>query len=63
VSRTENGGVRIATGRCLFHDLSPEPEGRCCALEEGLLSGLVEAMVNGHAKVERLPGCRLEIAL
>lgn len=63
VSRIENGGVRIATGRCLFQDLSAEPDGRCCALEEGLLSGLVEAMVNGRATVERLPGCRLEIAL
>jgi predicted ArsR family transcriptional regulator len=63
ISGNENGGVRISTGRCLFHDLSLERDGRCCALEEGLLSGLVEAMVNGHAEVVRLPGCRLEIAL
>jgi predicted ArsR family transcriptional regulator len=63
LSRIENGATKISTGRCLFHDLSPERDGRCCALEEGLLAGLVEAMVNGHAKVARLPGCRLEIAL
>ncbi|HEV8572939.1 MAG TPA: helix-turn-helix domain-containing protein [Actinomycetota bacterium] len=62
-SRNENGRVRISTGRCLFHDLVPERDGRCCALEEGLLSGLVETMLNGHAEVMRLPGCRLEIAL
>ncbi|MGH2683699.1 MAG: helix-turn-helix transcriptional regulator [Actinomycetota bacterium] len=63
MSRNENGGVRISTGRCLFNDLSPQRDGLCCALEEGLLSGLVEAMVNGHAEVVRLPGCRLEIGL
>lgn len=62
-SRNENGGIRISTGRCLFHDLIAERDGRCCALEEGLLSGLVEVTVNGHAKVVRLPGCRLEVAL
>ena len=61
--RNENGAIRISTGRCLFHDLIQKRDGRCCALEEGLLSGLVEAMVNGQAEVVRLPGCRLEIAL
>jgi predicted ArsR family transcriptional regulator len=63
MTRNENGGIRISTGRCLFHDLIQDRDGRCCALEEGLLSGLVEAMVNGQAEVVRLPGCRLEIAL
>lgn len=63
VTRTENGSVRISTGRCLFEGLSPEREGACCALEEGLLFGLVEATLNGRAQVLKLPGCRLEIAL
>ena len=63
ITRNENGVVRISTGRCLFHDLSPERDGRCCALEEGLISGLVEATLNGRAEVVRLPGCRLEIEL
>ena len=63
IRRNENGGIRISTGRCLFHDLLTERDGRCCALEEGLLSGLVEGMVNGQAEVVRLPGCRLEISL
>jgi predicted ArsR family transcriptional regulator len=63
MSRNDNGSTRISTGRCLFHDLSQERDGRCCALEEGLLAGLVEALVNGRAEVVRLPGCRLEIAL
>jgi predicted ArsR family transcriptional regulator len=63
VSRTENGSVRVSTGRCLFEGLSPDRDGACCALEQGLLSGLVEAILNGHAAVVKLPGCRLEIAL
>jgi predicted ArsR family transcriptional regulator len=62
VSVRENGSVRIATGRCLFHDLIPH-SGRCCALEHGLLGGLVESMVNGHARVERTEGCQLEVVL
>jgi predicted ArsR family transcriptional regulator len=63
IVRKQNGGIRISTGRCLFHDLLTERDGRCCSLEEGLLAGLVEGMVNGQAEVVRLPGCRLEIAL
>ena len=63
MTRSHDEGIRISTGRCLFHDLIQEPDGRCCALEEGLLSGLVETMLNGQAEVVRLPGCRLEIAL
>lgn len=63
VTLNENSGVRLSTGRCLFHGLPPQRDGRCCALEEGLLSGLVDAMLNGHGEVVRLPGCRLEIAL
>ena len=59
----EQGGIRLTTGRCLFHDRAPGLNGRCCALEEGLLTGLVETLVNGHAKVLRTQGCRLEVVL
>jgi predicted ArsR family transcriptional regulator len=61
--RREKGGIRLTTGRCLFHDAAPGLNGRCCALEEGLLTGLVETLVNGHAKVVRTQGCRLDVLL
>jgi predicted ArsR family transcriptional regulator len=54
---------RLTTGRCLWRDLVPSSKGRCCALEEGLLTGLTEALVNGHARVVRSEGCRLEVDL
>jgi predicted ArsR family transcriptional regulator len=59
----ENGSLRLTTGRCLFRDLIPESNGRCCALEEGLLTGLVETLVNGHARVVRATGCSLEVVV
>ncbi len=59
----ENGSVRLVTGRCLFDDLVPHSPGRCCALEQGLLTGLVESLVNGHARVKRAQGCKLEVVL
>jgi hypothetical protein len=59
----ESGGVLVTTTRCLFGDLIPESNGRCCALEEGLLTGLVQTMVNGHAKVARAEGCHLDVVL
>jgi predicted ArsR family transcriptional regulator len=59
----ERRGIRLATGRCLFHDAAPGLNGRCCALEEGLLTGIVETLVNGHAKVVRTEGCRLDVLL
>jgi predicted ArsR family transcriptional regulator len=62
-TRPERGGIRLTTGRCLFHDRAPGLNGKCCALEEGLLSGIVETLVNGHAKVVRTQGCRLEVVL
>jgi hypothetical protein len=37
--------------------------GRGGALAEGLLTGVVETLVNGHAKVVRTQGCRLEVIL
>jgi predicted ArsR family transcriptional regulator len=62
VKRTA-GEIRLSTGHCLFGDLSPSVNGRSCALEEGLLSGLVEGLVNGHASVTRTGGCHHEIVL
>jgi hypothetical protein len=54
--------VRLSTGQCLFRDvIGANTNGRCCSLEEGLLGGLVEALVNGHATVVRADGCRLSI--
>lgn len=57
------GEIRLSTGHCLFGDLSPSVNGRSCALEEGLLTGLVEALVDGHASVARTGGCHHEIVL
>jgi predicted ArsR family transcriptional regulator len=58
----EGSRVRLSTGRCLFRDvIGADTNGRCCALEEGLLAGLVEALANGHARVERDDGCRLSV--
>jgi predicted ArsR family transcriptional regulator len=62
-AHSERGATRLSTGRCLFHDRAPGLNGRCCALEEGLLTGLVETLVNGHAKVVRTHGCRLDVIL
>lgn len=62
-SREERGVVRVTTERCLFHDVAPERDGRCCALEEGVLSGLVEATLDGHAREVRIEGCRLDLLL
>jgi predicted ArsR family transcriptional regulator len=59
----EDGAVRLTTGRCLFRELIPGSNGRCCALEEGLLTGLVESLVNGHAKVARAEGCHLDVVV
>jgi len=58
----EGPRMHLSTGQCLFREvIGADTNGRCCALEEGLLSGLVEALVNGHAKVVRADGCRLRI--
>jgi predicted ArsR family transcriptional regulator len=62
-TRREEGGVRLTTERCLFHERAPGLNGPCCALEQGLLTGLVENLVNGHARVVRTRGCRLEVVL
>lgn len=58
----EGSRVRLTTGQCLFRDvIGADTNGRCCALEEGLLSGLVEALANGHARVDRAEGCHLSV--
>lgn len=59
----ENGHFRLATGRCLWRDLVPSSNGRCCALEKGLLTGLTEALLNGQARMIRSQGCGLEVRL
>jgi predicted ArsR family transcriptional regulator len=60
----EGPRFRLATGHCLFRDvIGADTNGRCCALEEGLLTGLVEALANGHARVERAEGCHLSVVL
>jgi predicted ArsR family transcriptional regulator len=59
----ENGDIRLITGRCLWRDLVPSSNGRCCALEEGLVTGLTEALGGGDARVIRAEGCRLEVAI
>ena len=60
---SDNGTVRVTTGRCLFHDGSPGENGRSCALEEGLLRGLAETMLNGRAEAVQVRGCRFEARL
>jgi RNA polymerase sigma-70 factor, ECF subfamily len=60
----EGSRVRLTTGQCLFRDvIGANTNGRCCALEEGLLSGLVEALANGHARVDRAEGCDLSVVV
>lgn len=57
-----NGTIRVATGRCLFRGDSPGSNGRCCALEEGFLSGLAEGLLEGRATVA-LDGCQLALSV
>ncbi|HZB04006.1 MAG TPA: hypothetical protein VE737_06750, partial [Actinomycetota bacterium] len=59
----DNGELRLFTERCLWRDLVPASTGRCCSLEEGLLQGMTEGLLNGHARVVRADGCRLEVSL
>jgi predicted ArsR family transcriptional regulator len=59
----DNGDFRLTSGRCLWKDLAPSSNGRSCALEEGLLTGLAETLLNGHARSIRAQGCGLEVRL
>jgi predicted ArsR family transcriptional regulator len=63
VTHTDNGTVRLTADRCLFDDLGPAVNGRACALEEGLLAGIAETYLNGHARAIRARDCRLEVEL
>lgn len=62
-SNRENGRMHLTTERCLFHDRAPGNHGRCCALEEGLLKGLVEGYLNGEADGLTVDGCRFQVTL
>lgn len=59
-TRQEDEGLRVETGRCLFHGEAPGANGRCCAVEEGLLAGLTEGLLNGQARIQ-LRGCQLDV--
>jgi predicted ArsR family transcriptional regulator len=63
VTQVENGSVRLTADRCLFDGLGPAVNGKACALEEGLLSGIAQTFLNGHAKEIRARDCRLEVEL
>jgi predicted ArsR family transcriptional regulator len=63
IMHVDNGTIRLTADRCLFEDLGPEVNDRACALEEGLLSGIAEAFLNGQAKTVRARDCRLEVEL
>jgi predicted ArsR family transcriptional regulator len=62
-SDRENGRMRLTTERCLFHDRAPGNHGQCCALEEGLLTGLAEGFLNGQTKALSVDGCRFEVTV
>lgn len=57
-----NGTIKVATGRCLFRGETPGRGGRCCALEEGFLSGLADGLLGGRGSVA-LDGCRLALSV
>lgn len=57
-TRQDNGSMQLQTQRCLF----PDADGAGCALEEGLLAGLVEGLTGGTASLA-IDGCRLELSV
>lgn len=61
-TRQDNGQLRLETGRCLFEGSQAGEDGRCCALEEGLLVGLAEGILNGRATLA-VEGCRLHLSV
>lgn len=61
-TRLESGRTRITTRECLFGHMAHGTNGRCCALEEGMLRGLAEAALGGPAKVIRT-GRHIEIEI
>ncbi|MGH2739426.1 MAG: helix-turn-helix transcriptional regulator [Actinomycetota bacterium] len=62
-TKRDVGRFVIETRRCLFSDLAPRANGRCHALEEGLVRGIVEATANRRHRVTRVEGCLLRILL
>lgn len=56
----ENGAIRVRTQRCAFDGSAPGSDRRRCALEEGLLRGLVESILD-RPDLPVLEGCRLEV--
>ncbi len=61
-TRREDGVLRLETGRCLFNGSTPGRNDRCCALEEGLLAGLVDGILSGRASTA-IEGCQLAVVL
>lgn len=61
-TREDGDRLRLETGRCLFRGSTPGSEGRQCAVEEGLLAGLTEGLLNGRVEVD-LHGCQLELSV
>ena len=61
-TRQEGDRLRLETGRCIFRAASPGPNGRCCAVEEGLLGALSEGILNGTGQVS-IEGCRLSLTV
>ena len=59
----EDGALHLRTGRCLFQDVAPRVGRRCCALEEGMLHGLAEALLDGDAGLVRVEGCDAEFSV
>lgn len=54
-------GKLVVTGRCLFEGLLGRDGGRCCTLEEGLLSGVARGLLGPPVSVRTEEGCRHEV--
>lgn len=61
-TRQDDGQFRLATGRCLFRGGPPGRNELGCAVEEGLLAGLVEGLLQAPAE-STVEGCALEVSI
>ena len=61
-TRRDDGSIHLETGRCLFRGGPPGQNHRSCAVEEGLLTGLVEGLLNGRAN-SAVEGCALDLTV